>query len=404
MVGHRLVRGLPSKAVGWIDLVLAVLVVAAALRGLQLGAMMQVSSFVGFWVGLAAGVGLALAIARPLASGGARTGLTIAIVLGAALAAGIAGRIVGGWAATTMKRLHLGALDSGVGAALGAISVLLSAWLVAGFLVQSPVPWLSAAVSRSAVLRSVDHVLPPVPGALSQVQGLVASTGFPSVFASVLPPSSVQAERPTGTVAQALAAPALGSVVKVFAPACGGYVQGTAFVVAPHTLVTNAHVIAGMPAPAVIMQGRSVPATPVLFDPTLDLAVLKVSVPLGQPLPFDAGSAAPGVKAAFVGFPQNGPLHVSKAAVTATFDALGRDIYNSGLTQRKVYELSAAVHPGSSGSPLMGPGGQVLGVVFSRSTVAANVGYALTTAAVLPDVARALPLTRRVATGACTAG
>ena len=75
MVGHRLVRGLPSKAVGWIDLVLAVLVVAAALRGLQLGAMIQVSSFVGFWVGLAAGVGLALAIARPLASGAPRSGM-----------------------------------------------------------------------------------------------------------------------------------------------------------------------------------------------------------------------------------------------------------------------------------------------------------------------------------------
>ena len=397
-------RGLPSKEVGWIDLVLAVLVVLAALRGLQLGAMIQVSSFIGFWVGLAGGVLLVLAVARPLASGSARTGLTVAIVLGAAVAAGIAGRIIGGWAATTMRRLHLGALDSGVGAALGAVSVLLSAWLVAGFLVQSSVPWLSAAVGRSAVLRTVDHVLPPVPGALSQVQGLLASSGFPSVFASVLPPSAEQAPRPTAAAAGALAAPALGSVVKVFAPACGGYEEGTAFVVADRTLVTNAHVIAGMAAPAVLVAGRSVPATPVLFDPALDLAVLKVAVGLGPALPFATGVAANGEKAAFVGFPANGPLHVGKAAVTATFDALGRDIYDAGLTKRRVYELSAAVHPGSSGSPLMGPGGTVLGVVFSRSTVSPVVGYALTSAAVLPDVARAIPLTRRVSTAGCTSG
>ena len=403
-VNRRGHPGLPSKEVGWIDLVLAVLVVLAALRGLQLGAMIQVSSFVGFWIGLAGGVLLALAVARPLSSGGARTGLTIAIVVGAALAVGIVGRIVGGWAATTMKRLHLGAVDSGVGAALGAVSVLLSAWLVAGFLVQSPVPWLSEAVGRSAVLRSVDHVLPPVPGALSQVQGLLASSGFPSVFASVLPPSAQQAERPTAIEAGALAAPALGSVVKVFAPACGGFVEGTAFVVADHTLVTNAHVIAGMASPAVIVGGRSVVATPVLFDPSLDLAVLKVPVALGPALTFDTGTATDGEKAAFVGFPGNGPMHVGKAAVTAAFDALGRDIYNASLTKRKVYELSAAVHPGSSGSPLMGPGGRVLGVIFSRSTVSPVVGYALTSTAVLPDVARALPLTRRVSTAGCAAG
>jgi len=401
---NRAGRGLPSKAVGWLDLVLAVLVVVAALRGLQLGAMTQVSSFVGFWIGLAGGVLLALVIARPLASGSARTVLTVAIVLGAAAAAGVVGRIVGGWAATTMKRLHLGSLDSGVGAVLGAVSVLLSAWLVAGFLVQSSVPWLSSAVARSAVLRSIDRVLPPVPSALSQAQGLLASSGFPSVFASVLPPSATQADRPTSAAAEALGAPALASVVKVFAPACGGFEEGTAFVVADHTLVTNAHVIAGMAAPAVMINGRSVPAAPVLVDPGLDLAVLKVQGALGPALPFDTGVAAVGEQAAFVGFPANGPLHVGRAAVTAMFDALGRDIYNSGLTRRQVYELSAGVHPGSSGSPLMGPSGQVLGIVFSRSTVSPVVGYALTSSAVLPAVARALPLTRRVSTGACAAG
>jgi len=391
-------------AMGWLDLVLAVLVVAAALRGLQLGAMIQVSSFVGFWVGLAGGVLVALVVARPLAAGSARTAVTIVVVLGAAAAAGLVGRTVGGWAATTMKRLHLGALDAGVGAVLGAVSVLLSAWLVAGFLVQSSVPWLSSAVARSAVLRSVDHVLPPVPSALSQAQGLLASSGFPSVFASVLPPSASQAERPTSAAAQALGAPAVGSVVKVFAAACGGYEEGTAFVVAQRTLVTNAHVVAGMASPAVIVDGHPVPATPVMVDPALDLAVLKVHADVGPSLPFATTPASTGEKAAFVGFPGNGPLHVGRAAITATFDALGRDIYNSSLTRRQVYELNAAVHPGSSGSPLMGPGGQVLGIVFSRSTVSATVGYALTSSAVLPAIAQALPLVRRVSTGACASG
>lgn len=386
---------------GWLDLVIAVLLVAAALRGLRLGAFTQVGSVLGFFAGLAAGVLVALAVTRPLGSGSLRSSLTVAIVLGAATAAGVGGRVVGGWAGTTMKRLHLGSVDSGLGAALGAASVLLSAWLIAGFLLQSQVGWLSSAVDRSAVLRTVDHVMPPVPSALSQVQGLLASGGFPAVFAGI--PSSATPSVPASSEeAGRLAAPALGSVVKVFAPACGAYEEGTAFVVAPGTLVTNAHVVAGMARPQVIVSGSPVDAKAVLVDPRLDLAVLKVSAALGAPLGFDTGEAARGTKAAIVGFPENGPERVTAAAVSASFDALGRDIYDSSLTTRRVYELSADVRPGDSGSPLVGEQGRVLGIVFSRSTAAAAVGYALSAAAVLPEVARALPLTRAVSTGACT--
>ena len=56
---------------------------------------------------------------------------------------------------------------------------------------------------------------------------------------------------------------------------------------------------------------------------------------------------------------------------------------------RGVYALDATVEPGNSGGPLVGPGGQVIGVVFSRSTVYPNVGYALTSPGVLTRVALA---------------
>ena len=386
---------------GWLDLIIAVLVVTAALRGLQLGAVAQVSSFVGFWAGLALGVLLALAVTKPLGVGSMRAGLTLAMVLGIAAVGGVIGRIIGGWAGTTMKRLHLGTLDSGAGAALGAVAVLLSAWLVAGFLVESQIGWVSSAVDRSAVLRSVDRVLPPVPSALSQVQGLLASGGFPSVFAGI-PASPTRAEPSSSAEARSLAAPALDSVVKLFAPSCGAYEEGTAFVVAEGTLVTNAHVIAGMAHPKIIVAGQAVDARAVLFDSRLDLAVLKTSAKLGPPLSFDTAPASIGERSAIVGFPDNGPEHVTRAAVAAAFTALGRDIYDAGLTSRDVLELSAEVRPGNSGSPLIGSRGTVLGVVFSRSTVAPKVGYALSASAVVPSVTKAIGLERAVSTGACT--
>ncbi len=51
--------------------------------------------------------------------------------------------------------------------------------------------------------------------------------------------------------------------------------------------------------------------------------------------------------------------------------------------------------PGNSGGPLLGPGGQVIGVVFSRSTVYPNVGYALTSPGVLARVQQAERRARR---------
>ena len=385
---------------GWIDIVIAVLVIAAAIHGLRLGAVVQLGSFLGFWLGLAFGAGIALVLAKPLASGTWRTVLTVAFVLGAAVAAGTLGRVLGGWIAVTLKRWHLGSFDAAAGAAFGALSVLISAWLIAGFLLQSGVPWLTSAVDRSAILRTVDSALPPVPAALAEVQGLLSTTGFPSVFAGAVPVPSSTVPPPTSSVANAIAAPALGSVFKVFGAACGGYQEGTGFMIAPHLLVTNAHVVAGMAHPTAIVANQAIALTPVLVDPKLDLAVLRTPTTLGPPLALDTAAQAAGTPAAFVGFPGNGPEVVGAAGIAQSFEAIGRDIYSSSLTTRQVDELTGVIRPGSSGSPLLVNGG-VAGVVFSRSTVNPKVGYALSAAAVAPDLAAAQHRSLAVATGAC---
>ena len=86
---------------------------------------------------------------------------------------------------------------------------------------------------------------------------------------------------------------------------------------------------------------------------------------------------ARGTQAAILGYPEDGGLNIGPAGVTEEITAIGKDIYNSRSVTRGVYALDATVLPGNSGGPLLGPGGQVIGVVFSRSTVYPNVGYAL---------------------------
>ena len=134
------------------------------------------------------------------------------------------------------------------------------------------------------------------------------------------------------------------------------------------------------------------------------LAVLRTSAPLGPVLRVSSNLVSRGTQAALLGYPENGSLSIGPAGVNQEVTALGKDIYNNASVTRGVYELNADVLPGNSGGPLMGPGGQVVGVVFSRSTVYSNVGYALTSPGVLSRVQQAALQRSPVGTGPCISG
>ena len=151
--------------------------------------------------------------------------------------------------------------------------------------------------------------------------------------------------------------------------------------------------------------GTTLHQTTVLsFDPSFDLAVLRVSGVNEPPLALDPDKSTRGVEAAVLGYPGGGPFTVQPAGIMAEFEAEGRDIYGQGLTVRDVYEIQAIVRPGNSGGPLVQPDGQVIGVVFSRSTTNGDIGYALASPGVLYRVVKAERLTRAVSTGPCTFG
>jgi S1-C subfamily serine protease len=167
-------------------------------------------------------------------------------------------------------------------------------------------------------------------------------------------------------------------------------------------VVTNAHVVAGVDHPMVVDDHGPHQTTVLLFDPSYDLAVMRV-VGLDEPsLTLDPDQVSRGVEAAVLGYPEGGPFTVDPAGIMAVFEAEGRDIYGRVLTVRNVYEIQATVRPGNSGGPLVQPDGQVIGVVFSRSTTSGDIGYALTSPGVLSRVVRAVSESKAAGTGACT--
>jgi S1-C subfamily serine protease len=238
------------------------------------------------------------------------------------------------------------------------------------------------------------------------------SEGFPIVFAGLPPEAAPPVSLPTNLAVRAAVLKAERSTVQIAGAGCGVIQEGSGFVVAPGLVVTNAHVVAGVPGPYVIDGVGRHRATAVLFDPRLDLAVLRVPG-LGDPaLSIDTAVVNRGTIGVVLGFPEGGPFDYKPAAVADPFLATGLDIYGKTRTVREVYQIDAVVRPGNSGGPLVAsgdtadhiPDGTVIGVVFARSTINPGVGYALAMAAVEGDIGRVGSSSGPVSTGGCITG
>ncbi len=387
-----------------VDFVVLAVVALAAVQGLRLGAIVQVLTYGGFWIGLYFGALLASVTVRWSQSQSARTALALVTMLGVAVVCGVAGRIAGNLVFVRVHRGIVGSVDSVLGLVVAVTATLLVAWLLASTLANTSSLTLNSSIANSRIIRSLDGVLPAPPSVFSRVQNFLSSEGFPPVFAQLAPIAAGPVELPGNAQLRAAVANAGQSTVKIVGDGCGQIQEGSGFVAGPGLVVTNAHVVAGIPDPIVEDGSGSHSATVVSFDPSYDLAVLRV-VDLGDPaLSLDASSVSRGTQAAVLGYPGGGPFTVVPAGVMDEFEAQGRDIYGQGLTEREVYEIQAVVRPGNSGGPLVEPDGQVIGVVFSRSTTNSDVGYALTSPRVLAGVQRARTLTSAVGTGPCTSG
>jgi S1-C subfamily serine protease len=392
--------------VDWVDLLIIGLMLLAAVHGLRLGALVQILTFGGFFLGFFVGALVWVPALDFVHDEALRAIITVVAVLCTASALGYVGRVLGNYSNLSLRRHHLGAVDSAMGVVVAVVAVLLSAWLVAS-VISSPnsrYAWLSSAVARSDILHSVDGVLPTVPPVFSDLQSFLNNQGFPQVFSTLTPPITGTVATPTSARTQALADPAIFSTVKVLGTACDNEQEGSGFVVGHGLVATNAHVVAGEGSTQVLEGNTPYRATVILFDPSFDLAVLRTDAPLGPVLRISPSLVDRGTQAALLGYPEDGSLTIDPAGVTADDIALGKDIYNQGSVTRSVYALDADVRPGNSGGPLLGPGGLVIGVVFSRSTVYPDVGYALASPGVLSRVDLAQSRQSAVGTGQCISG
>ncbi len=323
----------------------------------------------------------------------------------APLFAAIGALLVGALTAVTVESLALGLrarlvrgrvlrlADGAGGAALIAAVALGMIWVFGAVALHAPgTAQLRADVQRSLILRRLNDLLPPSGPVLHALNRVDPAPSIAGPTTTLSPPDPAIAR-------DADVRRASSSVVRVLGTACGLGVEGSGWVAAPGLVVTNAHVLAGEDDTTVTtVDGASLAATPVHYDPSNDLALLRIDAPLPS-LPI-APDPQPDTAGAVLGYPENGPYAVTAARMGDTSTAISEDSYGEGPIHRSIAFLRGSVRSGNSGGPLVDAQGHVMATVFAATTSGPRGGFAVPDA-IVQDALSESP-TAPVDTGPCT--
>jgi S1-C subfamily serine protease len=295
------------------------------------------------------------------------------------------------------------ALDAVGGAALSMVAVLVVSWALGVAVSGAKLPWVSTQVRESTVLERVDDLMPTrAVTALNSFNDVVGSSFFPRYLEPFAPERIIEVGPPPGRIARdADVQRAAASVLKVRGEnSCNRGVEGTGFLYSPTRVMTNAHVVAGVDEPTVLVGETEVPARVVYYNEDLDIAVLAVD-DVGRPfLRFDT-EGQERQAGAVLGYPQDGPYDVQSARIRSQQRLRSPDIYGEGTVIREVFSIRSLVRPGNSGGPMVSRDGRVLGVIFAASVTDDDTGYALTAEQVQRSAAQGATSGVTVDTGRC---
>lgn len=389
-----------------LDVLLLVALGLAAARGYRQGALSQVAAFGGAAIGLVLGAALGPDLASLIVDG---PGPSLAIVtLGVVAIAILLGQGIGFTIGMRLRTAAAGLgaapVDRTAGIAVGLAGLLLVVWLLGAALAQGPSTTVAQQIRESAVVGAIGNALPPAPDLFARVGSYLDQHGFPQAFSELDGTTAPPVEPPSDSAVAAAQQAGQASTVQVRATGCPpGFATGSGFVTQPGFVVTNAHVVAGSDSITVRDAQGTHEATPVHYDPNVDVAVLSAPGSAAPAIGWAATPVGRGVQGAALGYPGGQrTLNVEPATVRERREgAIGRDIYGRGTVSRNVLILSASVRRGDSGGPFVTSEGQVGGVVFAAAPGDPGTGYALTVDQVRPQVESAVATNQPVDTGAC---
>jgi len=381
-----------------VDWLIVAFTVLLAMYGYAQGFIVGALSLLGFGIGAFLGT----RVAPLILPGGSHSqyaplfGLVGALLAGAVLASGFEG--VGARARGVLRIPGVRTVDGLLGAALTASVALGIAWIVGAIAFQSTNSLvLKRDIQSSAILKGLNELLPPsgpILHALARIDPLPSVRG---------PAADVPAP-PRGIARNPAVKGAARSVVKVLGTACGLGIEGSGWVVAPHLVVTNAHVVAGESDTTVQVDGAppGLNADVIDFDSRDDVAILRVP-DLHAPALRLAANPQAGTPAAILGYPLDGTFDVEPGRIGQTETVSTEDAYGNGPILRSITALRGRVRPGNSGGPMIDSHGHVVATVFAAITGSptGEGGFAVPNALVGKQLAAARGQAHSVPTGPC---
>ncbi|HEX6688670.1 MAG TPA: MarP family serine protease [Solirubrobacterales bacterium] len=354
-----------------LDWAIVAFTIAFAMWGYRQGLIVGILTLLGFGAGALAGSRIGPLLLNdgsnspyaPLfaALGALLVGALVAVTL-ESLALGVRERLVRG------RVLHLA--DGAGGAALISAVALGLIWVFGAVALHAPgTAQLRGDVQRSLILRRLNDLLPPSGPVINALNRVDPAPSISGPTTPVAPPDPAIAADPDVRRASQ-------SVVRVLGTACGLGVEGSGWVARPGLVVTNAHVVAGEDDTTVTtVDGASLDATPVRYDPANDLALLRIdpSVPALR----IAADPQRGTAGAVLGYPENGPYAVAAARMGDTSTVISEDSYGNGPIDRSLSFLRGNVRSGNSGGPLVDSRGEVMATVFAATTSGPPGGFAV---------------------------
>ncbi len=226
--------------------------------------------------------------------------------------------------------------------------------------------------------------------AVSAALGSFGSTGTSTTTTTVTQDSAagqtinIDATTEDATVAQAVAAKALPSVVSVYVTAGEASGLGSGVILdTDGNIITNYHVVEGADSVSVSIGGKSYDATVVGTDPSSDLAVIKAELAGDTVTPIEIGDSDALVVGDWV-MTIGSPFGLDQSVSTGIVSSLARNQLMASASGNTLYtnliQTDAAINPGNSGGALVNDQGQLVGIgtLFSSDTESfAGIGFAI---------------------------
>lgn len=359
-----------------LDAIFLVAAVLAAIGGWRFGFLKRVLGWAGLLVGVVIASRVLPLIFDPPDTPTPGDLIRSLLVL---LAGGMIGQTLGHFLGGRAKRLlgddsaHL--IDAAGGALVGVCGVVLMAWMVIPTMAQIQ-GWPANAARGSEVAARLARALGTPPDVLRGVGDSLGVAGLGDALSNIRDlhtDPSAPADSPVPESVRALVDP---SVLRISGPACGRTQTGSGFVIAPHLVVTNAHVVAGDESVSLSDDhGLKVSGTVRYLDIRNDIALILAPTLDRPPLPLI--DPAVGSKGTILGYPGGGSLTSQPYEVAVVTTATAQDIYDEGKFLRRIVIVGSQIGPGDSGGPMVTPDGHVAGIAFGIAPDRQETAYGI---------------------------